>query len=170
MTPGRFELAIPLVIAIAAAAARPAAAQGKRDVGRRKAKPCVVCHGPLGISQAPDTPHVAGQPEVYFVEQMKAYRSGKRVHPEMNVVAKPLTDADIDDMAAWYASIAVSASAGPRPPASKAPCPPAGARSRAGAPRAGPHRRSAPSTRAPASNDRLRRKPSLGTVARRGTR
>ena len=51
---------------------------------------------------------------MYFVEQMKAYRTGKRVHPEMNVVARPLTDADIADLAAWYASIKVSASLGHR--------------------------------------------------------
>lgn len=110
-TQARHALAVAAGIALCAATADQAAAQGgDPKAGRRKAQSCVVCHGPLGIGSAPDTPHVAGQPAVYFVEQMKAYRAGKRVHPAMNVVAKPLTDADIEDMAAWYASIKLSAS------------------------------------------------------------
>jgi cytochrome c553 len=121
-TRARHALAVAVGIALAAATAAPAAAQGgDKKAGRRKAQPCVVCHGPIGISSAPDTPHVAGQPEVYFVEQMKAYRTGKRVHPAMNVVAKPLTDADMNDMAAWYASIKVSASLGTGAPGSRRP-------------------------------------------------
>ena len=57
--------------------------------GRAKAQACSVCHGPLGISNAPDAPHLAGQPRIYFMEQLKAFRSGKRAHPVMNVIAKP---------------------------------------------------------------------------------
>lgn len=107
----RHALAVAGGIALWAATANPAAAQGgDPKAGRRKAQSCVVCHGDLGIGTAPDTPHVAGQPTLYFAEQMKAYRTGKRVHPAMNVVARPLTDADIEDLAAWYASIKVSAS------------------------------------------------------------
>ena len=37
--------------------------------------------------------------------QLRQYRSGERVHPEMNVIAKNLSDADIDDLVAWYSSI-----------------------------------------------------------------
>ena len=100
-----------------AAHALPAAAQGGDPAaGRKKARPCAACHGPTGISQTPDAPHLAGQPEVYFIDQMKAYRSRKRIHPQMNVVAKPLTDVDIDDLAAWYASIKVSAEPSPTAP------------------------------------------------------
>jgi cytochrome c553 len=101
--------AVALAIAVAVAGLPAAAQGGNRVAGRRKARPCAVCHGPIGISQTPDAPHLAGQPEIYFVDQMKAYRSGKRIHPEMNVVAKPLTDVDINDMAAWYASIKIRA-------------------------------------------------------------
>jgi cytochrome c553 len=70
---------------------------------------CAVCHGELGVSNAPDAPHLAGQPEVYLVAQLKAYRSGKRVHEVMSVMAKQLSDADVENLAAWYASIAVRA-------------------------------------------------------------
>jgi cytochrome c553 len=75
--------------------------------GRAKAQACSVCHGPLGISNAPDAPHLAGQPRIYFVEQLKAFRSGKRAHPVMNVIAKPLTDGDISNLADWYGSLKI---------------------------------------------------------------
>ena len=47
----------------------------------------------------PDTPNLAGQPRTYLAEQMKQFRSGKRSHEVMNVVARPLSDADISDLA-----------------------------------------------------------------------
>ena len=75
--------------------------------GRAKAQACSVCHGPLGISNAPDAPHLAGQPRIYFVEQLKAFRSGKRAHAVMNVIVKPLTDADISNLADWYTSLKI---------------------------------------------------------------
>lgn len=77
--------------------------------GKAKAGMCATCHGPLGISQLPNAPNLAGQPAIYTVEQLKAYRSGKRANEVMAVIAKPLTDREIDDLAAWYASIQVTA-------------------------------------------------------------
>jgi cytochrome c553 len=67
--------------------------------------PCATCHGKDGVSTLPNAPHLAGQPLMYLIEQMKAYRSGKRAHEVMGVIAKPLSDADIDAVAAWYSSI-----------------------------------------------------------------
>ncbi len=77
--------------------------------GRAKARACAICHGALGISSQPDAPNLAGQPEIYLSAQLKAYRSGKRTHEVMNVIAKPLTDLDIAELAGWYASIVVEA-------------------------------------------------------------
>jgi cytochrome c553 len=85
------------------------AAQADVQAGRAKAKMCAVCHGEFGISILPDTPNLAGQPEIYLTEQLKAYRSGKRSNEIMNVVAKPLTDTEIADLNAWFASIAIEA-------------------------------------------------------------
>jgi cytochrome c553 len=73
--------------------------------GKIKAQACVMCHGEAGMSQMPNAPHLAGQPAIYLVEQLKNFRSGKRPDPVMSVIAKPLTDTDIDDLAAWYGSI-----------------------------------------------------------------
>jgi cytochrome c553 len=87
-------------------------AQSAVAEGKAKAQTCITCHGPLGISQLPNAPHLAGQPEIYVAEQLKAYRSGKRSNEVMNVIAKPLTDEDIGQLAAWYASLAIEV----RPP------------------------------------------------------
>ncbi|HEV8692298.1 MAG TPA: cytochrome c [Ideonella sp.] len=75
-----------------------------------KAQACAVCHGPLGVANAPDTPHLAGQPASYLAAQLRAFRSGARKHEVMTLIAKPLTDDDIAQLAAWYAAIRIEAS------------------------------------------------------------
>ena len=82
-------------------------AQSAILAGKAKAQACSTCHGPLGLSQLPNAPHLAGQPELYVAEQLKAYRSGRRSNEIMNVIAKPLTDEDIDQLAAFYASLVI---------------------------------------------------------------
>jgi cytochrome c553 len=99
----------PLFKAVLAAAivlaADPAWADAK--AGRQKAQACAACHGPLGLAAMPNTPNLAGQPEVYLSEQLKAYRSGQRRHDVMTLVAKPLTDGEIADLSAWFASLRI---------------------------------------------------------------
>jgi cytochrome c553 len=79
--------------------------------GRAKAQACSVCHGPLGLSTQPDAPHLAGQPALYLATQLRAYRSGARKHEVMAVMAKPLSDDDIQNLAAWFNSIRIEAAA-----------------------------------------------------------
>jgi len=81
------------------------------DAGRAKAQACAVCHGPLGLSTTPDAPNLAGQPSIYLAAQLRAYRSGARKHEVMAVMAKPLSDEDIANLAAWFAAIKVEAQA-----------------------------------------------------------
>jgi cytochrome c553 len=81
---------------------------GDIGAGKARAGMCAICHGPLGISQLPNAPHLAGQPEIYTIEQLKLYRNGKRANEVMAVIAKSLSDQDIEDLAAWYASITVT--------------------------------------------------------------
>ncbi|QKV17721.1 c-type cytochrome [Oricola thermophila] len=76
--------------------------------GRIKAAACRTCHGIDGIAKIPIAPHIAGESEIYLQTQLKAFRSGKREHEIMSVIAKDLSDEDIADLAAWYASIRIS--------------------------------------------------------------
>lgn len=76
--------------------------------GKAKASAtCAVCHGILGLSILPNAPSLAGQPQIYLTEQLRNYRSGKRTHEVMSVIAKPLSDQEIDDLSAWYASLLI---------------------------------------------------------------
>lgn len=81
---------------------------GDKAAGQKKARPCITCHGAQGISQLPNAPNLAGQPEIYLVEQLTAYRSGKRTNEIMSLMAKPLSDDDIADLAAWFSSFEIS--------------------------------------------------------------
>ncbi len=98
-------------VALAAMAMAPAASAASAVAGKAKAAACAACHGPLGKATMPDAPNLAGQPAMYVAEQLKAYRSGARKHEVMSLMAKPLKDADIDDLAAWFASIQVQVQA-----------------------------------------------------------
>ena len=77
--------------------------------GKARAAACAMCHGPVGVAAAPDTPNLAGQPASYIEEQLKAYRGGSRKHEVMSLMARPLSDADIANLAAWFSSIKVEA-------------------------------------------------------------
>ena len=82
-----------------------------QQAGRSKAQTCAVCHGALGISSLPDTPNLAGQPALYLAAQLRAYRSGARKHEVMSVMAKPLTEDEISQLASWFSTIRVEATA-----------------------------------------------------------
>jgi len=88
-----------MVVAFPAAAADINAGKVKADAA------CAVCHGAQGVATLPNAPNLAGQPQIYLAEQLKNYRSGKRTHEVMGVIAKPLTDQEIENMSAWYASL-----------------------------------------------------------------
>ena len=103
--------ATTVAAALALLAAAPLALAQDAAAGKAKAAACTACHGPLGIAVAPDAPNLAGQPESYLVEQLKAYRGGARKHEIMSLMAKPLTDADIANLAAWFSSVKVEATA-----------------------------------------------------------
>ena len=76
--------------------------------GRAKADvACALCHGRNGVATMPGAPNLAGQQQIYVAEQLKLYRSGKRHNEVMNVIAKTLTDKEIEGLSLWYASIAV---------------------------------------------------------------
>ena len=78
---------------------------GDAAAGKAKAATCNACHGANGISAIPTYPNLAGQKEAYLVKQMKAFKDGTRKDPTMNAMAKPLSDADMANVAAHYAGM-----------------------------------------------------------------
>jgi len=81
-----------------------AAAKGNPGNGKEKAKVCEACHGLDGKSVDPSYPNLAGQHESYLTKALGDYRSGRRTNLIMAGFAGPLTDEDIQDLAAWYSS------------------------------------------------------------------
>ena len=78
---------------------------GDAAAGKTKAAGCVACHGQAGVSGNDIWPNLAGQKNGYLVAQMKAFRDGKRKDPLMSMQAAPLSDTDIDNLAAYYSSL-----------------------------------------------------------------
>jgi cytochrome c553 len=76
-------------------------AGGDANAGKAKAVACAACHTAIGNS---DTPHLAGQRETYIVKQLKAFKAGDRKHPVMNAMAGVLSDADFENVAAFWSS------------------------------------------------------------------
>jgi len=105
------QVVVSIVATLAAIVSLPPASAASAAAGKTKAAACAACHGPLGKATMPDAPNLAGQPAMYLAEQLKAYRGGARKHEVMSMMAKPLKDADIDDIAAWFASIQVQVQA-----------------------------------------------------------
>lgn len=73
--------------------------------GKAKAAMCAGCHGGAGISPTPIWPNLAGQKEQYLVQQLKMFRSGERKNSQMSPMAMALTDEDIINISAYYASL-----------------------------------------------------------------
>ena len=80
-------------------------AKGDAKLGKQKSVTCIACHGASGISNSPIWPNLAGQKEQYIIKQLKDFRSGTRKEPSMSPMAKPLTDADIENLAAYYSGL-----------------------------------------------------------------
>ena len=78
---------------------------GDAAAGKAKSAACGACHGMNGISSNDIWPNLAGQKAGYLVAQMKAFRDGQRKNPMMSPMAAPLSDADIDNLAAYYSSL-----------------------------------------------------------------
>lgn len=91
----------------AAAVAAPDLAAGKSVAVRT----CAACHGVDGIGRAANNPSplvvpdLAGQKETYLVAQLHAFKDGSRPNPVMSSLANTLSDAEMRNVAAYYASL-----------------------------------------------------------------
>ena len=87
----------------AAFVAAPAYAQKKPL--KADLEQCARCHGEEGIARDTEVPNLAGQNEAYLVNQLRAFRSGARRHPDMRFMSKTMTDAEIEAYAAYYTAL-----------------------------------------------------------------
>jgi cytochrome c553 len=79
-----------------------ALAEGSAEEGQAKATPCIACHGLNGNSVNPIWPSLAGQHPQYILKQLQAFKKGERTDPLMTPMTAPLTEDDMEDLAAYY--------------------------------------------------------------------
>jgi cytochrome c553 len=99
-----------IALAGAAHAAEPPA--GIKDL----VQTCAACHGPNGISQMPGSPSLAGQPDIFTQYQLVFMRDGTREVEVMKEIVKQLSDDNIRDLGAYYASLPPPKGLRPKPP------------------------------------------------------
>lgn len=92
-------VALSLLAGISADAADIAA-------GKEKAELCVACHGENGISQMENIPSLAGQPDLFIQWQLVYFRAGARKNEQMQPVVEQITNEDIRNLGAYFASLA----------------------------------------------------------------
>ena len=93
---------------LAASALMLAGSACAADLAAGKAKAqevCQACHGMDGLSSVnAEYPKIGGQHRDYLAKALRDYKSGVRKNPIMGAMAQPLTAADIENMAAYYAA------------------------------------------------------------------
>ena len=98
------KLIISLVAAASVASINVAIA-GDAAAGKARAQTCAGCHGADGIGTQPNFPNLKGQKEEYLKTALKAFKDGSRKNSIMNGMAGTLSDADIDNLAAYFSSL-----------------------------------------------------------------
>jgi len=76
---------------------------GNPDLGQSLTEGCANCHGADGNPSGANMPTLAGQDARYFVKAMVAYKEGKRSHQKMFEAVEGLSEADVENLAAYYA-------------------------------------------------------------------
>ncbi|MBE4575255.1 cytochrome c4 [Vibrio navarrensis] len=109
------KLALILSLLASCSASCSVWAQGNIEAGKAKSQTCVACHGADGNSLLTIYPKLAGQHAKYTEKQLKDLKLGMesagkqgRYDPVMSAMAMPLTEQDMADLAAYYASLPIS--------------------------------------------------------------
>jgi len=77
---------------------------GNAEAGKTKSASCAACHGADGNSTNPEWPKLAGQHASYIMKQLANFKEDKRVNAIMSPMAKPLSEQEVADLAAYFAS------------------------------------------------------------------
>jgi cytochrome c553 len=106
--PARLPLLALALLAVSAVHST-AQAVGDPEAGATKALICTGCHAGTGLRMNKPSifriPKVAGQHNEYLVSALKDYKSGTRENESMKAIAAALSDQDIEDLAAHFASL-----------------------------------------------------------------
>ena len=100
----RTVAALLLTLAGPLALTPTALAKGSAEAGAAKAAVCSACHGQGGNSVSPEWPSLAGQNAAYVSEQLRMFQKGQRVNAVMSAQAATLTEDDIADLSAYFAT------------------------------------------------------------------
>jgi cytochrome c553 len=95
--------AIAIGALVLSALSAPAAAQDV-EAGRGKAATCIACHGPDGNSANPVFPSLAGQTQRYLYLELKDFKEGRRIEPQMTPFVANLSRQDMFDLAAFFSA------------------------------------------------------------------
>jgi cytochrome c553 len=102
------NLVLPLIAITALFSANATFAAGDIAAGKVTSAICATCHGANGIAIAPMYPNLAGQNEAYLISALQGYRSKERnggMSAIMQMQAANLSDADIENVAAYFSSL-----------------------------------------------------------------
>src|SRR5437879_4555174 len=97
--------ALSLVLAASALTTSTGTIAADAGAGKAKAEACVGCHGENGVSEIDGTPSLAGQPDAFTQWQLVFFRSGARKNEVMSPIAEQLSNEDVRDLAAYFASL-----------------------------------------------------------------
>lgn len=95
----------PLLITTLACVSTAAFAKGDLEAGKAKSIVCQACHGADGNAADPQYPRLAGQYHDYLARALHEYKTGERKNPIMIGFAATLSDADIENLASYFASL-----------------------------------------------------------------
>ncbi|GAK27884.1 MULTISPECIES: c-type cytochrome [Serratia] len=101
----KFVSAIAVMVGLSSL---PAMAAGDAAAGKDKSASCMACHGAEGKVSVPMYPNLAGQNAMYLEHALQAYKKGERNGGQAEVMkayVSALSDDDIADLAAYYASL-----------------------------------------------------------------
>lgn len=94
-----------IALAVCVIGLSQAAVAADIEAGKKASGLCVACHGVAGISNNDLWPNLAGQKKGYLVKQIKEFRDGTRNDPTMVPMAKAIAEDQIENIAAYYASL-----------------------------------------------------------------
>ena len=102
----RWLVSVSIALAVTVGSVQAA---GNAEAGKTKSATCMACHGPDGNSANPIWPKLAGQHPEFIKKQLTDFKSGARKNDMMSPMAMPLSEQDVEDLAAYFSSQAQSA-------------------------------------------------------------